>query len=580
MAAGGYYSDGSIERVRSATDIVSIIGRYVNLKRSGRSIKGLCPFHKEKTPSFFVSPERQMYHCFGCGAGGDVFSFLMNYLSFSFTEAVEELAAEAGVALEKTGRDTTRTDVFRDIMAESHRFYVKKLKGSGADADRARRYLADRALSPATVEKLGIGWAPGGSVLSGHLRGKGYSESQLVEAGVVLRSTRGSGTYDRFRERIIFPISDRRGRVISFGGRLLGGSGSGNAPKYLNGPDSPIYSKGDYLYGYREAAAASRDLDMVILVEGYFDHARFVEKGFQCAVATCGTALTPAQARQIGGLASSVFICYDGDSSGQRASVRAAEVILQQGFLPRIMAVPDQLDPDDFLRDRPEESVLELAGSAADPIRYALGLLNGWSSVEGTQKRVRVVRRLAAVASCATEPVVRETLLRIISEETGYSMKTLELELGDEKSGKREVYRQKTDRAELSRWDTRILAGVLLSPDGLSDPLIGYLRADDLRSRSAGVILEEMKRQAGTGLSQFQLSRLDEPERAICAMLFSVHPERTAPDDPERLRRAVEKVRLQRERKRLRALELSGDTEDPEELRKRIEEITEKLKHM
>lgn len=578
MAAGGYYSDGSIEKVRSATDIVSVIGRYVNLKRAGRSIKGLCPFHKEKTPSFFVSPERQMYHCFGCGAGGDVFSFLMNYLSFSFTEAVEELAAEAGVTLDKTGRDTTRTDVFRDIMAESHRFYVKKLNGRGAHS--ARRYLAGRALSPATVEKLGIGWAPGGSVLSEHLRGKGYSESQLVEAGVALRSNRGSGTYDRFRDRIVFPISDRRGRVISFGGRLLEGSGSGNAPKYLNGPDSPIYSKGDYLYGYREAAASSRDLDMVILVEGYFDHARFVEKGFHCAVATCGTALTPPQARQIGGLATSVFICYDGDSSGQRASVRAAEVLLGQGFLPRIMAVPDQMDPDDYLRDRPEESVLELAGRAADPIRYALGLLNGWSSVEGTQKRVRVVRRLAAVASCATEPVVRETLLRIISEATGYSMKTLEQELRDEKKGKRAESRQKTDRAELSRWDTRILAGVLLSPEGLSDPLVEYLRAEDLRSRSAGVILEEMKRQAGNGISQFQLSRLEEAERAICAMIFSVHPERTAPDDPERLRRAVEKVRLQRERKRLRAMELSGDAENAEELRKQLEEITNKLKNM
>ncbi|MCK4807509.1 MAG: DNA primase, partial [Candidatus Aegiribacteria sp.] len=329
----GYFSNESVERVRASTDIAAVIGRYVSLKKSGRSIKGLCPFHREKTPSFFVTPERQMYHCFGCGAGGDVFSFLMNYLNFSFTEAVEELASEAGIKLERTGRDTTRTDVFREILAQAHSYYRKQLTGK-ASTD-AQDYLEGRKLSERIVEKLGIGWAPDEGRLSAHLREKGYSESQLIESGVALRSTRGSGIYDRFRGRILFPISDRRGRIISFGGRLIKESATG-APKYLNGPDSPIYRKGDYLYGYRDAARVSRDLDMIILVEGYFDHARFLDAGFECVVATCGTALTSPQARQMGALAS-VYICYDGDKSGQRASVRAAEVVLEQGYLPGII---------------------------------------------------------------------------------------------------------------------------------------------------------------------------------------------------------------------------------------------------
>ncbi len=577
MAAGGYYSDRSIERVRSSTDIVSVIGRYVSLKRAGRSIKGLCPFHREKTPSFFVSPERQMYHCFGCGAGGDVFSFLMNYLNFSFSEAVEELAAEAAITLEKTGGDTTRTDIFREILAESHSFYRSRLKSR--EGEKARRYLVSRSLSEETVNQLGIGWAPEGGVLSAHLRGRGYSESQLIEAGVALMSTRGSGTYDRFRGRVLFPISDRRGRVISFGGRLLEGSGS-NAPKYLNGPDSPVYRKGDYLYGYREAAAAARDLDMIILVEGYFDHARLVAKGFGCTVATCGTALTPAQARQIGGLASSVLICYDGDSAGKRASVRAAEVLLQQGYLPRIIAVPDQLDPDDFLRDRPDEAVLELAGGALDPIRFALGLLDGWSSVRGTQKKVKVVQRLAGIASCATEPIIRETLLKIISEETGYSIETLELELRNKEKENGRHPEFPGDTSGLGRWDTSLLAGVLLSPDGLTDPLIEFLEPGDLRSSQASEILSEIKRQAESGLSEFQLSRLNEPERTICAMILSVHPERTAPEDHLRLRNAVEKSRLQRERKRLRELQRSEGGDAADDLRRRISEIEDKIKSM
>ena len=577
MTAAGYYSDRSIERVRSATDIGAVIGRYVTLKKAGRSIKGLCPFHKEKTPSFFVSPERQMYHCFGCGAGGDVFSFLMNYLSFSFTEAVEELAAESGIDLERTGRDSSRTDVFREILAEAHSYYRARLRDPSGST--AREYLASRALSGDTMDSLGIGWSPEKGGLAAHLRKRGYSDSQLVESGLALRSTRGSGLYDRFRGRVLFPISDRRGRVISFGGRLIS-SGSGDAPKYLNGPDSPIYSKGDYLYGYREAVSASRDLDMIILVEGYFDHARFVEKGFECTVATCGTALTPAQARQMAGLASSIYICYDGDSSGQRASVRAAEVMLREGHLPRIMAVPDGMDPDDYLRERPGETVLEMAGTARDPIRFALGLVGGWSTVRSTQKKVRLVRRLSGIAACATEPVIRETLLRIISDETGYSMKTLEQELQGKEKKSRPTRGETGPEDHLSMWDTRILASLLLSPEGLSDPLLDYLKASDLRTPSAASILEEIKRQAGSGLERFQLAGLQEPERSVCARILSVHPDVTAPEDRERLMRAVEKSRLEGERRMLRERSRSAGPEEAMELLKSIVEIERKLKKL
>ncbi|OPL18706.1 MAG: hypothetical protein AVO35_05085 [Candidatus Aegiribacteria sp. MLS_C] len=575
--AGGCYSERSIERVRAATDIVSVIGRYVILRRAGRSIKGLCPFHKEKTPSFFVSPDRQMYHCFGCGAGGDVFSFLMNYLNFSFTEAVEELAAEAGVPLEKTGRDGSRTDVFREILAESHGFYRGRL--AAGEGRRALDYLASRSISEGTIRKLGVGWAPEGSELSPYLQGRGYSDSQLIEAGVSLRSTRGSGVYDRFRNRILFPICDRRGRVISFGGRLLGSADS-RKPKYLNGPDSPIYSKGNHLYGYREAASASRDLDMVILVEGYFDHARFVEKGFDCAVATCGTALTPSQARQIGGMASSIYICYDGDPAGQRAAVRAAEVLLEEGYLPRIMALPDRQDPDDYLRDRPDEAVLELVSAAGDPIRYALGLLGGWSSVQGTQRKVRVVQRLASVASKATEPVIRETLMKVVSEETGYSIETIRSEMEEENTGERRRAVQGDGGTLISPWDRSLLAGLLMSPDGLADPLIDYVQADDLRSDVAASILEQMKRQSKEGLSEFSISSLEDEEKKVCAMIMSVHFQRTESEDRDRIMKALDKFRLQRERKHLRSLLRSGEDENPEDIRRRIAEIEGRLLNM
>ncbi|NOQ21512.1 MAG: DNA primase [Candidatus Aegiribacteria sp.] len=570
---GGYFSSESVERVRASSDIVTVIGRYVNLKRSGRSIKGSCPFHREKTPSFFVSPERQMYHCFGCGAGGDVFSFLMNYLSFSFTEVVEELASEAGIKLERTGRDTTRTDVFREILADAHSYYRKQLSGKAGAV--ALKYLEGRKLSERIIEKLGIGWAPDAGGLGAHLRGKGYSESQLIESGVALRSTRSSGIYDRFRGRILFPISDRRGRIISFGGRLIKESATG-APKYLNGPDSPIYRKGDYLYGYRDAARASRDLDMVILVEGYFDHARFVDAGFECVVATCGTALTSPQARQMGALAS-VYICYDGDRSGQRASVRAAEIILEQGCLPGIIAIPRGQDPDDYILEMGRESVLELIGRANDPIRYALELLGGWSSVSGSEKKVKVVKRLVEIASSATEPVIRETMIRVISEETGYSMRTLQLEIEEGDSRIRKPDREKLKKMELNRWDSRILGSILLSPGGLSDPLLDFLEEDDFRSESGSRILSEIRRQADSGMENLQLSLLEDNDRSICARLLSIYPEQNEPADSENLLKAVKKDRLQRECKRLKSQLNFGKNEDLQELQRKIIEIEKKL---
>ena len=573
---GGYFSNESVERVRTSSDIVTVIGRYVTLKRSGRSIKGLCPFHREKTPSFFVSPERQMYHCFGCGAGGDIFSFLMNYLSFSFTEAVEELATEAGIKLERTGRDTTRTDVFREILAEAQKYYRKQLFCKAGTI--ALEYLEGRKLSERIIEKLGISWAPDEGGLSAYLRGNGYSESQLIESGVALRSTRGSGIYDRFRGRILFPISDRRGRIISFGGRLIRESATG-APKYLNGPDSPIYRKGDYLYGYRDAARASRDLDMIILVEGYFDHARFIDAGFECVVATCGTALTSPQARQMGALAS-VYICYDGDRSGQRASVRAAEVILEQGYLPGIIAIPRGQDPDDYILEMGRESVLELISAADDPIRYALGLLGGWSSVKGSEKKVKVVKRLVEIASAATEPVIRETMIRVISEQTGYSMRTLELEIEEGESKVRKPGQEKLKELELNRWDSRILGSILLSPRGLSEPLIDFLEEDDLRSVSGCGILREIKKQADSGMDTFQLSLLEDDVSSICTRLLSIYPEQTEPADIESLMKTVKKERLQRECKRLKSQLVSEDYEDLQELQRRIIEIEKKLINM
>lgn len=578
MSSGkGYYSNESIERVRIATDIVLVVGRYVNLKRSGRSMKGLCPFHREKTPSFFVSSERQTYHCFGCGVGGDAFSFLMNYLSYSFREAVEELATEAGIELDTAGRrDTSRTDVLLEILSESQQFFLSQIRNSSGV--RAREYLTGRNLSEQTIKKLGIGWAPSGNLLSAHLLHKGYSESQLMESGVALGSSQDQrGIYDRFRERILFPISDRRGRVISFGGRFIGKSSSGT-PKYINGPDSSVYRKGDFLYGYREAVKASRDLDMLILVEGYFDHARMVETDFECVVATCGTALSPSQARQMGTLSSDIFICYDGDRAGQRASVRAAEVILEQGLLPRLISIPHGKDPDDYIDENGADSVLELTGKAVDPIHFALGLLGGWSSVKGSGKKVKVVKRLAGIASSTADPVVLETLLKVISEETGYSVETLKSQVEEEDRKRfRSSLRFIRDR-ELNRWDSAILGTLLLSPEGLSNPLLEFLDENDFRSEGGVRIFLEMRKQARDGnITSFQLSSLDSEDMSACSRLMTLFPDPKDTSDREGIEKAVKRDRLERELSQLKSRLISADDNEISELKHEITEVGKKL---
>jgi DNA primase len=576
-SARGYFSNESIERVRTTVDIVSVVGRYVNLKRSGRNMKGLCPFHREKTPSFFVSQERQMYHCFGCGAGGDAFSFLMNYLGFTFREAVEELATEAGVELETSGRDTSRTDIFMEILAESKRFYRDQIRGSSGV--QAREYLKKRNLSEQTIEKLGIGWAPSGNQLSTYLRGKGYSESQLVESGIALRSRNSDGIYDRFRDRILFPISDRRGRIISFGGRYIS-KPSSDTPKYINGPESPVYRKGDYLYGYREALRAARDLDMIILVEGYFDHSRFMEAGFDCVVATCGTAITSSQARQICAVSSDILICYDGDKAGQRAAVRAAEVILEQGHLPGIISIPDGKDPDDYISENGAGTVPELTAGALDPIRFALGLLGSWSGIKGSAKKVKVVRRLVGIASSTTDPIIMETLLKVISEETGYSVGTLESQVAEEERKRQRYSNRFIQNSEINRWDKAILGSILLDPEGFNSSLLEFLEEGDFRTERGSRIFLEIRKQAGEGVRGFQLSGLDAEDASACSEIMSSFPDQKDQSGRDSIENAVNRYRLEQELDRLKTRLKSAGDSDIDELKQQISEIGKKLIRM
>ena len=346
----GRIPDDTLQNIRDRISLVEVVSTYVNLKRAGRNHLGLCPFHEEKTPSFTVNEERGLFHCFGCGAGGTGFNFLMRIERLDFVEAVEQLAKRAGVALPARGAadpDTARRERLYAANAEAARFFQQTLQ-SGAGAA-AGRYLVQRGLQAAVIERYGLGFAPAsGNALATWLARHEVPREVAVAAGLLGRRDDGQ-VYDRFRGRLMFPISDRRGRVIAFGGRTLGSE----QPKYLNSPESPIFRKGHGLYGLAEAREGIRAADRVVLVEGYLDALLLVQEGVPYTVATLGTALTPAQLRMLqplGGDQLTVFFFFDGDAAGRKAAVRAFGVCAEAGVWGRAAFLPEGTDPDSYIR--------------------------------------------------------------------------------------------------------------------------------------------------------------------------------------------------------------------------------------
>jgi DNA primase len=356
--------DETLQAIRDRINIVEVVSAYVSLKRAGRNYTGLCPFHSEKTPSFTVSEERGLYHCFGCGESGTVFTFLMKMERIEFLDAVTQLAKRAGVALPARGDDdpaARRREQLYAVNARAERFFQQTL-GSAAGAA-ARRYLAERGLRAETITRYGLGFAPAaGTALASWLGREQIPADLAVQAGVLARHESGR-IYDRFRGRVMFPIRDRRARTIAFGGRTLGSE----QPKYLNSPETPLFRKGEGLYGVAEARDAIRAADRAVLVEGYMDALLLVQEGVPYAVATLGTALTAAQLQMLkrfGGDTLTVFFFFDGDRAGRQAAVRAFGVCAEAGVWGRAAFLPEGFDPDSYTRQHGAAATLALLEAA------------------------------------------------------------------------------------------------------------------------------------------------------------------------------------------------------------------------
>jgi DNA primase len=374
MAEAGSFA----ERVKQQADIVRVVGEYVRLKKTGKDFSGLCPFHQEKTPSFTVSPIKQIFYCFGCGKGGDVYNFVMDMEKCEFPEAVKVVAEKCGIAIprqKERSPEERKENQQRSVLVEIHReaqtFFVKQLQGT-TEGSLAGAYLEDRGLSKDAIERFGIGYAPsGGEALLRQLKPK-YNDKLLVDSGLVSRDQSGGRLFDRFRRRITFPISNESGKIVAFGARALGD----DMPKYLNSPETPIYSKSNVLYHMDRAKEGIRRDDYAILVEGYMDAIAVARAGISNVVASCGTSLAEPQVKLLGRFTKRVIVNYDPDAAGQSATERSLALLLEHDFEVRVLALPPvgnkKADPDLFIRERGKDEYLKLLKDAPPYVDYLI----------------------------------------------------------------------------------------------------------------------------------------------------------------------------------------------------------------
>lgn len=368
-----YSSKSAIADIKARLSIVDVIQGFVSLKKSGKNHIGLCPFHDDKNPSMHVNDEKGFFHCFSCGAGGDVFGFLMRYSNIGFPEALKELARKAGVRL-PASRPRTKSERkkeaasarFFEINSLVCSFYHENLLGSGENPAQAREYLESRGITSQIIKEFKLGFVPDGwEALLKFASAKKIGVKELEELGLVVARESGSGHYDRFRNRIIFPINEITGRICGFGGRTLS-EDEPKQPKYMNSPESPVFDKKSVLYGlYHSKSEIGRERKAV-LVEGYMDFIKLYANGIRNVVATLGTAFTNEHARLLRRFCEEVVIVYDGDTAGIRSAVRAGEILLEQEISSSICRIPDGLDPDDYLEEHGSESLAELIADAVD----------------------------------------------------------------------------------------------------------------------------------------------------------------------------------------------------------------------
>lgn len=414
------YPEDLIEEVRLSNDIVDVVSEYVKLERKGRYFFGLCPFHKEKTPSFSVTPSMQIFHCFGCDKGGNVIHFIMNVENLSFIEAVRFLADRARIQLpegesqEEKEKAILKQEIIK-INTEAARYFFSNLNNNNEALD----YLKKRGIQEKTIKRFGIGYSRGewDSLLK-HLLSKGYNEQTILKSGLILPNKKG-GFFDRFRERIMFPIFDIRGNVIGFGGRVLDSS----LPKYINSPETIVYNKSKNLYALNMAKNSGEK--RLIVVEGYMDVISLHQSGIINTVASLGTALTESQGRILKKYAEEIIISYDADTAGQSAAIRGLDLLSDIGCNVKVLSIPQGKDPDEFIRKFGVDEFRKLIDRAMSLIEYKIKVLKAQINTETTEGKINFLNKTAVLLSKINNNVEREMYIKKIASDYGITEESL-----------------------------------------------------------------------------------------------------------------------------------------------------------
>ena len=531
---------GSVaDRVKQQADIVRVVGEYVRLKKSGQNFTGLCPFHQEKTPSFAVHPVRQMYHCFGCGAGGDVFKFVMEMEKVSFPDAVRTVAEKCGIPIGSFGsrgggEASQQATSKRRALVEMHRtaaaFFVRQLETPEGRA--ARAYLEERGLKPATIARFGLGWAPSaGEALTRHLRTK--FPAALVDASGLVSSRSGGGSdqmFDRFRRRVMFPIATESGQVVAFGGRALGDE----PPKYLNSPETEIYRKSHLLYNLDRAREAIRREGYAILVEGYMDAIALVEAGIENVVASCGTSLAEPQVRLLSRFTRNVVVNYDVDAAGQAATDRSLTLLLGREFELRLLVLPTsggkKSDPDEFVRREGAAAFRGLLARSPSFLDYLIARARRLDdgSVEG---KLRAVNFFLPYVKLLTSPLARSEWASRIAAAVDSGRPVPSSLLQPPSTAQRVASALRVDQAEMQK----LIRQAAISGKGEVKPRPGLLVAavTPAERRLLKMLLdaEAFRERLAVEIARSQLHRGLETERLFAALLEAVSSERSPATD-------------------------------------------------
>lgn len=526
-------TDRLLEEIKSRTDILDFISSYVQLKKSGQNWKGVCPFHSEKTPSFMVSPSKQIFHCFGCGAGGDVITFIMKYENLAFPEALRLLAKRAGVALPADGADghaARKYERIRDLLAEAAGYYAKKL----GESKKAMEYLGKRGMTSESVARFGIGYAPEGwHNLTRHLRGLGCDDAMIRDAGLAVQGEKG--LYDMFRHRIMFPITNMSGGVIAFGGRAMEDS----APKYINSPETAVFKKSDTLFGLSQAKEAIRKENCVIIVEGYMDVAVCHQYGFVSAVAPLGTALTAGHIQKLRTVSGRAVLVFDGDAAGRAAAKRALALICQNNYSAKVLVLPADEDPDSYLRRHGAGPFRELLGSAKTPVDFLLGVASG--------SKVDTVRETLTLIAGVGDVLAADEMLVELAQKTGLNETAVREEFRKVKGRPARAGVPVATAQSSPVWSEEylLLSAVIAFPEKRRY-VISRVDLNDIRDRTVVSLFRKLAALGETDGPEGLLDVSDEGERRVVTRL-SVEPG----FDPEEVDRNIEDCLRRLEKRKL-----------------------------